>query len=63
VDQAVKALALQIRSQYNISYKPARPRIDGGYRRIRVIARSPAYRELFVRVKTGYVAGRQHASP
>lgn len=58
VDRALQALAQQIRSQYNIGYKPARPRTDGGYRRIKVVARSPEYQELFVHVTTGYFAER-----
>jgi len=70
VDEISRTVAHDIRNQYSIGYKPARPRSEGGYRTIRVEAHAPGYRSLSVRTKRGYDAARKadqdansHASP
>ena len=59
VDEISQAVAHDIRNQYTIAYKPSNPQNNGGYRRIKVVARSSGYRDLQVRTRTGYFAGQQ----
>jgi Ca-activated chloride channel homolog len=56
VDEITKAVAHDIRNQYAIGYKPARPQSEGGFRSVRVEARAGKNR-LQVRTKSGYFAG------
>jgi VWFA-related protein len=56
VDEISRAVAHDIRNQYTITYKPTNPQANGGYRKVRVIARAPGYKELQVRTRSGYFA-------
>jgi VWFA-related protein len=62
VDAISRAVAHDIRTQYTIGYKPTTPKTQGGYRQIRVDARSRSYGKLTVRTKSGYYAGTEAAS-
>ena len=63
VDAISRAVAHDIRSQYTIGYKPTTPRTQGGYREVKVEARSPdRSSRLTVRTKSGYYAGPEPAS-
>ena len=57
-----RAVAHDIRTQYTIGYKPTTPKNQGGYRQVRVDARSRSYGKLTVRTKSGYYAGAEPAS-
>jgi Ca-activated chloride channel homolog len=59
VDEISRNVAHDIRNQYSIGYKPARPRSEGGYRTIRVEARAAGYNNLSVRTKRGYDASQK----
>jgi VWFA-related protein len=59
VDEVSQAVAHDIRNQYTIAYKPSNPQSNGGYRRIKVVARSSGYHDLQVRTRSGYFAGQQ----
>jgi VWFA-related protein len=62
VDEISRQIAHDIRSQYAIGYKPIRPQSEGGFRNVRVEARS-GKDKLVVRTKSGYFAGqRQQAA-
>lgn len=62
VDEISRQIAHDIRSQYAIGYKPVRPQSEGGFRNVRVEARS-GKDKLIVRTKSGYFAGqRQQAA-
>ncbi len=56
VDAVTQGIARDIRSQYSISYKPSNPQTRGGYRRVKVVARSGGKEEFQVRTRTGYFA-------
>lgn len=56
VDAVTQGIAHDIRSQYSISYKPTNPQTRGGYRRVKVVARSIGKEEFQVRTRTGYFA-------
>jgi Ca-activated chloride channel family protein len=62
VDEISQAVARDIRNQYSISYKPSNPQTNGGYRRVKVVANAPGYKDLQVRTRSGYFAGQQRAS-
>jgi Ca-activated chloride channel family protein len=62
VDSISREVAHDIRSQYTIGYKPTTPKNQGGYRQVKVDARSPNYGKLTVRTKSGYYAGAEPAS-
>ena len=62
VDAISRTVAHDIRSQYTIGYKPATPKSQGGYRQVRVEARSHSHGKLTVRTKSGYYAGPEPAS-
>jgi Ca-activated chloride channel family protein len=62
VDAISRAVARDIRSQYTIGYKPTTPKTQGGYRQVRVDARSHNYGKLIVRTKSGYYAGPEPAA-
>ena len=62
VDTISETVARDIRTQYTLEYKPSKSPSDGGYRRIRVEARAPGYKDLHVRTRTGYYADRDRAA-
>jgi VWFA-related protein len=62
VDAISRTVAHDIRTQYTIGYKPARPKSQGGYRQVKVEARSHGHGKLIVRTKSGYYAGGEPAS-
>ena len=62
VDAISRTVAHDIRSQYTIGYKPTTPKNQGGYRQVRVDARSRSYGKLTVRTKSGYYAGTEPAA-
>lgn len=62
VDAISRSVAHDIRSQYTIGYKPTTPRTQGGYRAVKVDARSDKHEKLTVRTKSGYYAGPEPAS-
>jgi len=59
VDEISRQVAHDIRNQYTIGYKPTNPRTSGGFRQIRVEAKSKDHKKLQVRTKSGYYAGTQ----
>jgi Ca-activated chloride channel family protein len=59
VDEISRAVAHDIRNQYSITYKPTNPQSNGGYRKVRVVAHAPGYRDLEVRTRTGYYANQE----
>jgi len=62
VDAISRSVAHDIRNQYTIGYKPTTPKNQGGYRTVRVDAKSRSYGKLVVRTKTGYYAGTDAAA-
>jgi VWFA-related protein len=62
VDEISRDVARDIRNQYTIGYRPTNPRGSGGYRMIRVEAKSKVHGKLNVRTKSGYYAGAQPAA-
>ena len=62
VDAISRTVAHDIRTQYTIGYKPTTPKNQGGYRQVKVDARSRSYGKLTVRTKSGYYAGPEPAS-
>jgi Ca-activated chloride channel homolog len=62
VDSITRNVAHDIRNQYTLGYKPTNPKTTGGYRAIRVEAKSKGYGKLTVRTKSGYYAGQDRAS-
>lgn len=62
VDEISQAVARDIRNQYTISYKPSNPQSNGGYRKVKVVANAPGYKDLQVRTRSGYFAGQQRAA-
>jgi Ca-activated chloride channel homolog len=56
-------IAAEIRHQYTIGYAPSNPKLDGSYRTIRVTATRPHGGRVFVRARTGYIAGPPPESP
>ncbi|MGA9207986.1 MAG: VWA domain-containing protein, partial [Terriglobales bacterium] len=61
VDNITRQVAHDIRSQYTIGYKPTDPNRPG-YRRVRVEARAPGYKNLVVRTRSGYYAGQEQSA-
>ncbi|MGB0117614.1 MAG: VWA domain-containing protein [Terriglobales bacterium] len=61
VDAISRTVAHDIRTQYTIGYKPTTPKNQGGYRQVKVDARS-GHGKLTVRTKSGYYAGAEPAS-
>ena len=57
VDAISRTIAHDIRSQYTIGYKPSTPKTQGGYREVKVEAKSSDRSKLTVRTKSGYYAG------
>jgi VWFA-related protein len=62
VDAISRTVAHDIRVQYTIGYKPTTPKTQGGYRQVKVDARSHDRSKLTVRTKSGYYAGTEPAS-
>jgi Ca-activated chloride channel homolog len=62
VDAISRTVAHDIRSQYTIGYKPTTPQSQGGYREVKVDAKSSNYGKLTVRTRSGYYAGPEPAS-
>ena len=62
VDEISSEVARDIRNQYSITYKPTNPRSNGGYRKVRVEAHAPGYRDLSVRTRDGYFADEKHTA-
>ncbi len=62
VDAISRTVAHDIRSQYTIGYKPATPKNQGGYRQVKVEARSHGHGKLTVRTKSGYYAASEPAA-
>lgn len=62
VDAISRAVAHDIRNQYTIGYKPSTPKSQGGYRTVKVEAKSRSYGKLLVRTKSGYYAGGEAAA-
>jgi len=62
VDAISRSVAHDIRNQYTIGYKPSTPKSQGGYRTVKVEAKSHGYGKLSVRTKSGYYAGQERAS-
>ncbi|MGA8541235.1 MAG: VWA domain-containing protein [Terriglobales bacterium] len=62
VDAISRTVAHDIRTQYTIGYKPTTPKTQGGYRQVKVDARSRDHGKLTVRTKSGYYAGPETAS-
>jgi VWFA-related protein len=58
VDQISQDVAHDIRNQYTIGYKPIKPQSQGGYRSVRVEARSKGFGRMQVRTRSGYYAGQ-----
>jgi Ca-activated chloride channel family protein len=59
VDEISRQVAHDIRNQYTIGYQPSNPRSSGGFRTIRVEAKSRSHGKMEVRTKSGYYAGAQ----
>ena len=62
VDAISRTVAHDIRTQYTIGYKPTTPKSQGGYRQVKVGARSHDHGKLTVRTKSGYYAGPEPAA-
>lgn len=62
VDEISQEVARDIRNQYSITYKPTNPRSNGGYRRVKVEARAPGYKDLQVRTRDGYFADEKRTA-
>ena len=62
VDAISRTVAHDIRTQYTIGYKPSTPKTQGGYRQVKVDARSHDHGKLTVRTKSGYYAGAEPSS-
>jgi len=58
VAEAIERVALDIRSAYTLGYVPASAS-SGGFHRIRVAVRSPGGRNVVVKTRAGYMAGRR----
>jgi VWFA-related protein len=61
VNAITSQIAHDIRNQYTIVYKPAKPQSVGGYRTVKVEVNAKGYKHLQVRTRSGYYAGRQTA--
>ena len=62
VDAISRTVAHDIRTQYTIGYKPTTPKTQGGYRQVKVDARSREHGKMVVRTKSGYYAGPEPTS-
>ena len=63
VEAISQQIAHDIRNQYTIGYKPSTPKVEGGYRQVKVNAMASGYKKLSVRTRSGYYAtGGEKAS-
>jgi VWFA-related protein len=62
VDEISQEVAKDIRNQYSITYKPTNPRSNGGYRKVKVEARAPGYKDLQARTRDGYFADEKRTA-
>lgn len=63
VDEISQEVARDIRNQYTLTYKPTNPRVNGGYRQIKVVAHEPGSKDsLVVRTRNGYFANEQQSA-
>jgi Ca-activated chloride channel homolog len=62
VDEISQEVARDIRNQYTLTYKPTNPRSNGGYRKVKVEARAPGYKDLQVRTRDGYFADEKRTA-
>jgi VWFA-related protein len=62
VDEISQEVARDIRNQYSLTYKPSNPRSNGGYRKVKVEARAPGYKDLQVRTRDGYFADEKRTA-
>jgi Ca-activated chloride channel homolog len=63
VDEISQEVARDIRNQYTLTYKPTNPRVNGGYRQIKVVAHEPGSKDnLVVRTRNGYFASEQQSA-
>lgn len=63
VEAISQQIAHDIRNQYTIGYKPSTPKMEGGYRQVKVDAMASGYKKLMVRTRSGYYAtGGENAS-
>jgi Ca-activated chloride channel family protein len=62
VDEISQEVARDIRNQYSLTYKPTNPRTNGGYRKIKIEARAPGYKDLQVRHRDGYFADEKRTA-
>jgi Ca-activated chloride channel homolog len=58
VEAISQQIAHDIRNQYTIGYKPSTPKLEGGYRQVKVDAMASGYKKLSVRTRSGYYATR-----
>jgi VWFA-related protein len=56
VEAISQQIAHDIRNQYTIGYKPSTPKMEGGYRQVKVDAAASGYKKLSVRTRSGYYA-------
>jgi Ca-activated chloride channel homolog len=56
VEAISQQIAHDIRNQYTIGYKPSTPKVEGGYRQVKVDAMASGYKKLSVRTRSGYYA-------
>jgi Ca-activated chloride channel family protein len=62
VDEISQEVARDIRNQYSLTYRPSNPRSNGGYRKVKVEARAPGYKDLQVRTRDGYFADEKRTA-
>lgn len=62
VDEISQDVARDIRNQYSITYKPTNPRSNGGYRKVKVEARAPGYKDLQAVTRDGYFADEKRTA-
>ncbi|WP_049761895.1 VWA domain-containing protein [Candidatus Korobacter versatilis] len=62
VSRITQQIAHDIRNQYTISYKPTNPQARGGYRQVKVEAKSKGFKALQVRTRAGYYAGQTQSA-
>jgi Ca-activated chloride channel family protein len=62
VDEISQEVAKDIRNQYSITYRPTNPRSNGGYRKVKVEAHAPGYKDLQARTRDGYFADEKRTA-